>query len=132
MVKGQVDNWAKWLGGETAKGQIGYGRNGEKIGRNGRNGIGRNGNTPFQEDHFKVKKNIIISARCERLQSVSTVKLVFTSTKNIYLIYSCFYQNEMDLMFVVGVQKKKKNSIGRPRLVASSNFEMTPKVTNEI
>jgi hypothetical protein len=36
--------------------------------------------TAIREDHFKVKKNQI-SARCERLQSVSTVTLVFISTK---------------------------------------------------
>jgi hypothetical protein len=35
MVIGRGGNWAKWLGGEMAKGRIGYGRNGEKIGRNG-------------------------------------------------------------------------------------------------
>jgi hypothetical protein len=41
MVIGQGGNWAKWLGGEMAKGRIGYGRNGGKI--------GRNGNTPVTE-----------------------------------------------------------------------------------
>jgi hypothetical protein len=30
MVIGRGGNWAKWLGGEMAKGRIGYGRNGEK------------------------------------------------------------------------------------------------------
>jgi hypothetical protein len=29
MVIGRGGNWAKWLGGEMAKGRIGYGRNGK-------------------------------------------------------------------------------------------------------
>jgi hypothetical protein len=37
MVIGRGGNWAKWLGGEMAKGRLGYG---EKI--------GRNGNTPYR------------------------------------------------------------------------------------
>jgi hypothetical protein len=36
MVIGRGGNWAKWLVGEMAKGRIGYGRNGEKIGQNGK------------------------------------------------------------------------------------------------
>jgi hypothetical protein len=36
MVIGRGGNWAICLGGEMAKGRIGYGQNGEKIGRNGK------------------------------------------------------------------------------------------------
>jgi hypothetical protein len=43
MVIGRGGNWAKWLGGELVMGEMG-----KKLGEmgNGRNGIGRNGNTP--------------------------------------------------------------------------------------
>jgi hypothetical protein len=38
----------------------------------------------FQDDHFKVRRKKI-SAGCERLQSVSTVKLVFITTKTKWM-----------------------------------------------
>jgi hypothetical protein len=85
MVIGRGGNWAKWLGGEMAKGRIGYGQN-------GRNGIGRNGK--WAKWHWAKWEYTLISGMYLGRPIFDFCIHLTTPEKIIHLSgwpFSCFY-----------------------------------------